>query len=1074
MFNLSERSLIDRVDRYETFHRGQQYYLFGKVKDVKTNSNKDHFQSSVEGSKIYTVSVSFDKNGDIEKTKCDCIAYTKYPGDCKHVIALLSFLKVYQENLRKSLLRNEEIKNIIYSYGDSSRLDKIKLNVEYTYEHNPKRTEKGSYLKLRIGEDRLYSVRSTSFFFKALTNHENLEFGKNFTFNPNIHIFKEEDQEIFEFFKILHENFLENDIGITGRSHKSVFSGRRIYLTDSTLKRFFSMMKNRSFNANILGEDYGEINIINDRLYLNMEVLEDNKDLIVKLKSANKILPLTEDGQYVFTDGNIIKVASEQRSKIMPLYSQALINGEELIKIQEVHKEMFISNVLTTVKDEVELKINKELEDSIYSPGLKVEVYFDKVDYSIQGKIHFRYGDIKINPFSSKENISIDDNRILLRERQKENLILSILEDGDFKVLDGGIYLDDDESILELVINIIPRLQEHSEVYYSELFKSIKIRDTSKFSGGVKIDNKLDLLAFDFNIDGVDISELDLLFDSIREKKKFHRLKDGSFLPLENENLVNIVNLIERFGITENVNDGIIYGPKYLSMYLDTYLRDRNLDFIEKNINFNKLVEDVNNPVEIEYELPKGITGSLRDYQVFGFKWLKTLADYGFGGILADDMGLGKTLQMITLLLSENEEKGSMPSLIVAPTSLVFNWEEEVNKFAPSLKLLLIHGSKDERIELLKDIDNYDLIITSYPLLRRDVELYKDFNFRYCILDEAQHIKNSNSLNAKSVKSIKAKNRFALTGTPMENSVMELWSIFDFLMPGYLYSNKVFTERFEKPIFKDQDLDKLKDLNKHIKPFILRRVKKEVLKELPEKIEQKIVVEMNLEQKKIYLAYLKNLRDELSMEFKTNGFNRSHIKILAALTRLRQLCCHPNLFIQDYTGGSGKLDSFEEIVEDAIEGGHRILVFSQFKSMLDIIEDRLNEKGIPHMYLNGSTEMELRGEMVNNFNNGEGDIFLISLKAGGTGLNLTGADMVIHYDPWWNPAVEDQATDRAYRIGQENTVQVIKLITKGTIEEKIFKMQEKKREMIDMVIQEGETLISKLSEEEILSLFKVE
>ena len=974
--------------------------------------------------------------------------------------------------MNKLLIRNEEIKNIIYSYGDNTRVDKIRLNVEYTYEFNPKRIEEGSYLKLRIGEEKLYAVRSTNFFFKALAEQEKLEFGKNFTFNPDIHIFKEEDKEIIEFFKILHENFIENSLGTTGRKTKSIFSGTRIYLTDSTLKRFFSMMGNRRFDVNISGDEYLKINIIDDVLPLDMNVLRNNKDLLVKLGTANKTIPLTQDAEYVFTNGNIVRVEESQRFNIMPLYNRALINGEETIKIQEEHKEIFISNVLTTVKDKVNLEIDKALEDSIYSPGLKVEVYFDKIVDSIQGKIYFIYGDIRINPFSSKDNI-IDHNKILLRDRQKENRVLGILEDGDFKVLDGGIYLDDDDSILELVMNIIPRLQEHGEIYYSELFKNIRIRDTSKFSGGVRIDNKLDLLTFDFNIDGVDTSELDLLFDSIREKKRFHRLKDGSFLPLENDDLIDVVNLIERFGIKDTADNGIIYGPKYLSMYLDTYLEDKNLNFIEKNIDFKRLVQDINSPEEISYELPSGIQGNLRDYQKIGFKWLKALSSYGFGGILADDMGLGKTLQMITLLLSEKEEKGTMPSLIVAPTSLVFNWEEEISKFAPGLNLLLIHGSKDERAELLGSVDKYDLIITSYPLLRRDVVLYEDLNFRYCILDEAQHIKNPNSLNAKSVKSIKAKNRFALTGTPMENSIMELWSIFDFLMPGYLQSNKVFTERFEKPIFKDQDIGKLKDLNKHIKPFILRRVKKEVLKELPEKIEQKILVDMTVEQKQLYLAYLKNLNDELSVEFDTKGFNRSHIKILAALTRLRQLCCHPSLFIEDYEGASGKLDSFEEIIQDAIEGGHRILVFSQFKSMLDIIENRLKEKGISHMYLHGSTEMKLRGEMVNNFNNGEGDIFLISLKAGGTGLNLTGADMVIHYDPWWNPAVEDQATDRAYRIGQENTVQVIKLITKGTIEEKIFRIQEKKKEMIEMVIQEGETLISKLSEEEILSLFEI-
>ena len=447
---------------------------------------------------------------------------------------------------------------------------------------------------------------------------------------------------------------------------------------------------------------------------------------------------------------------------------------------------------------------------------------------------------------------------------------------------------------------------------------------------------------------------------------------------------------------------------------------------------------------------------------------MKTLSNYGFGGILADEMGLGKTIQMIAFLLSEKKEKGQEPSLVIVPTSLVYNWEDEVKRFAPSLKTLVVVGTKEERNNLIDDVEDYDLVITSYPLVRKDVEEYRAFTFRHCILDEAQHIKNHGSLNAKSVKNINAKKYFALTGTPMENSLSELWSIFDFLMPGYLLSHGKFSEKFEKPIARDHDNAKLKDLNNHIKPFILRRLKKEVLKELPDKIEQKIVVEMTTEQKKLYLAYLQAIKGELDDEISTKGYNKSHIMILAGLTRLRQLCCHPSVFVEGYKGGSGKLDSLEEIVSEAIEGGHRILIFSQFTTMLGRIRELLESKKIHCLYLDGSTPVLERGELVRDFNRGVGDVFLISLKAGGTGLNLTSADMVIHFDPWWNPAVEDQATDRAHRIGQENTVQVIKLITKGTIEEKIFQLQEKKKEMIDKVITEGETLISKLSEDEIM------
>ena len=1073
MFNLKDEILMDRVEGYQTYYKGREYFLGGRVKEVKTNPTNDYFQSSVYGSSIYTSSVNFNSMGNISTTKCTCKAYEKYYGDCKHIVALLLFLRDFQENKRRMELREQEIIDMISSYGETTKEIKIPLNIEYNYEFNPRTMPGGSYLSLRIGEERLYSVRSATQFFDAYNSSEELKFGKNFSYTPNSHFFQAVDKKILDFLNILHENYTENNYRAAARTSKGIFSAKRIYLTNSSLKQFFNLMKDRSFNVNISNIDYGPVEIVEEELVLNMGIVAKNSDLMVSMKAAGEIIALTPDGQYIFTNGSIIKVPSAQRNKILPLYNEILVKGKGQIKVSENYKEKFISDVLTSVRNVVNLDLDKDVEDSIYNPDLKVEVYFDKDEESIQGKIYFIYGDIKINPFSSKDKVLTDSKKILLRNREHENRVLNILEEGDFKVQDGGIYLDDDENIFQLVTDVIPRLQEYGEIYYSDLFKSIKIRDSANFTGGVKINNDLDLLEFDFNIEGIDPYEIDQLFNSIREKKKFYRLKDGSFLPLENEDLENVADLIEKLGLDNNMHNGIIQGSKHITMYLDRYLEDKSLDFIKKNVDFKKLVKDIKNPEDIDYEIPDEIKGTLRDYQKFGFKWLKTLAKYGFGGILADDMGLGKTLQVLAFLLSEKKEKGMIPNLIVVPTSLVFNWEEEVSKFAPDLKILLIHGNKAERIELLKNVDQYDLIVTSYPLLRRDVELYQKFIFRYCIIDEAQHIKNASSLNAKSVKSITAKNYFALTGTPMENSVMELWSIFDFLMPGYLLSNKKFIDKYERPIFRDGDMDRLKDLNKHIKPFILRRIKKEVLQELPDKIEQKIIVEMTKEQKKLYLAYIKALKDDLEIEIKDKGFNRSHIKILAALTRLRQICCHPELFVEDYTGGSGKLESFEEIIQDAIEGGHRILVFSQFRTMLDIIKERFDGKGIQHMYLNGSTPMERRGEMVKDFNNGEGDVFLISLKAGGTGLNLTGADMVIHFDPWWNPAVEDQATDRAYRIGQENTVQVMRLITKGTIEEKIFKLQEKKREMIDMVIKEGETLISKLSEEEMLSLFDV-
>lgn len=1070
MYKINNDILADRVYDPKVYLRGKEYFSNNKVKNVKANASYDYFEGTVQGSSDYNATVDFNDRGSIKSTNCNCMAFEKYVGDCKHIIALLYFIKEFQDKRDLKRSREEDLINMISYYEQTDEVMKRYLNIEYNLEFNPGNLYEsfnGAYLSLRIGEERLYSVRNPSLIFEHLDSGKELRLGQQFTLVPQIHRFKEEDKEIMNFIKILYENFSNHE----NSNIKGIFSNKRIHLTPATLKRFFELIKDKKFNTSIGRIDYGEVDIIREDLPFNMNIMSDDEGLLVSLNSDKELVLLTPDAHYIFSNNRIYEISEEYRKKILPLYKEIILKGNGQIKVARKYKELFISDVLPNIKNTINLKIDEKVEDTIYRENLKTEIYFDKIDDSILGRIEFIYGSIIINPFSSKRDISKDSKKILIRDKEKEGYILSILEEGEFKVLDGGIYLDNDEEIFNLVSNIIPFLQRYSEIYYSESFSDISIRSSSYFSGGVKINRDLDLLEFDFNIDGINTSELNNIFKSIREKKKFYRLKDGSFLPLDNNELNNMMELVDNFGI--DINGDKIQAPKYMTMYLDKYLQDKKLDFIKQNDNFKKLVTDINDPEDIEYEIPEEVEGVLRDYQRFGFKWLKTMATYGFGGILADDMGLGKTLQVIAFLLSEKKEKGPHPSLIIVPTSLVFNWDEEITKFAPSLKTILVHGNKTGRAELIKGIKDYDVVVTSYPLIRNDIELYKDTLFRYCILDEAQHIKNSNSLNAKSVKAIRAGNYFALTGTPMENSVVELWSIFDFLMPGYLLSSRKFIERYEKPIFKDQNMERLNDLNKHIRPFILRRLKKEVLKELPEKIEQKMAVEMTIGQKKVYLAYIKSLKEELEQEINHKGFNRSHFKILTALTRLRQICCDPGLFIEDYTGGSGKVESFEELIDDAILGGHRILVFSQFTSMLDKIKKRLEEKDIDHMYLNGSTPMESRGNMVKEFNQGYGDIFLISLKAGGSGLNLTGADMVIHFDPWWNPAVEDQATDRAYRIGQENTVQVIKLITKGTIEEKIFKLQGRKKEMIDMVIQEGQTLISKLSEEEILSLFEM-
>jgi len=439
-------------------------------------------------------------------------------------------------------------------------------------------------------------------------------------------------------------------------------------------------------------------------------------------------------------------------------------------------------------------------------------------------------------------------------------------------------------------------------------------------------------------------------------------------------------------------------------------------------------------------------------------------------------MGLGKTVQMLSIIagyVEENEDRRT--SIVICPSSLTLNWQNEAQKFTNKLKTLVIRGTAIERKKQINNANQYDLIITSYDLLKRDIEVYKEnkYKFRFAIADEAQYLKNSNTQNAKAVKEILADTRYALTGTPIENSLAELWSIFDYIMPGYLFRYKKFKAEYEIPIVKDNDQKAMKKLKMLIEPFVLRRTKKQVLTELPEKTITVLNNHMKEEQEKIYLNYLAQAKQDVAETINIRGFEKSHMQVLAALTRLRQICCHPSLFIKDYKEGSSKLEQCIEIVKDATEAGHKILLFSGYTSMFELIEQELKRNNINYFKLTGSTKVDERIRMVDEFNaNSEIKVFLISLKAGGTGLNLTGADMVIHYDPWWNASAENQATDRAYRIGQKNNVQVYKLITKNSIEEKIYELQQKKSQLIDNMLDTKTSFISKLSKDDIMKLFE--
>lgn len=556
------------------------------------------------------------------------------------------------------------------------------------------------------------------------------------------------------------------------------------------------------------------------------------------------------------------------------------------------------------------------------------------------------------------------------------------------------------------------------------------------------------------DIDGVDSNEYRDIFSSYKNNNRLYRMKNGAYLDLKDKDIEQAFKLIDILNIYNDFDNMKI--PNNKAIYLEKLIEDEDLSFVNGSKYVSNVIKKFDKVKSKNYEIPKDLNATLRDYQVSGFEFFKTLSDYQFGGILADEMGLGKTIQTIAFLLSNKDKK----SIVITPTALIYNWKNELEKFAPTLKVGLLHAAKSEREKILDNIDNYDVILTTYTTYKNDIDKYKNINFDYCIIDEAQNIKNPDAIITKAIKNVNAKVKFALTGTPIENNLMELWSIFDFIMPGYLYNKSKFKSIF---VNNDKNIIELKNL---IKPFILRRTKKEVITELPDKIEQKIIIDLEKEHKRAYKGYV-NL---ITRKIKEN--NQDNITVFSYLTKLRQLCLSPELMVKNYQGRNSKLDVLINIINDSSD--EKILVFSQFTKVLEVIGKRLNEENISYSYLDGKTSAKDRVKLVEEFNTNNNKVFLISLKAGGTGLNLTSANIVVHFDPWWNPAVEDQASDRAHRIGQKNVVNVIKLIAKGTAEERVINLQETKKELIEDVINgnlDNSSTLKNLSKDDIIDLF---
>ena len=997
----------------------------------------------------YDVSIVIEDNKEIVKTICDCKQYRNFQS-CKHIGAV--FVNYYETLFKGSIINVHKITEDILNkfIPNEDTLIKKELQVELVINV----TEKESYyyyygntftdfnIKIMIGEDKLYTLGNHATAFKVAYENQEGEvyFGKNFTYIPEKYYLSSNSKTIIESYLDVCE----------GSYNRNIFA--------KDFKTFLNKIKNTNFIIN----NY-KIEGIKEGFPISSNLIKNNDSYELDFDLENIEVLIKNDYEYILYKGNLYHLRKLEQELIDELMENKL---DKLI-ISKEKVDTFTKGLLKIVRKN--LKIDASVNDITLPKEISTKLYFDLRSSYILVDALFKYDEKEVNYF--------DKSNTILRDIDYETKVINDILKYGFEIDNNKIILKDIEKEVEFLENGLENLATKYEIFTTEKFKGINIKKKTSVSSmfGIGQDN---ILSYTFSLGDINSNELVNIFEEIKNKKKYYRLKNGDILNLEDESLKELSNLKDDLELSDAeiiAGHGAIL--KYRAIYLDS-LKNTKYNIIKTDNLFDNFIDKFYKFKDINLTLSKDELKVLRDYQVTGVKWLYTLAKTGFGGILADEMGLGKTIQVIYYIKQMLKDNENNKFLIVVPTSLAYNWDHEFDSFGSNIKRKICVGNKDKRTKILSDLNDTNVIITTYGLLREDEELYNNLNFNTMVIDEAQNIKNNMAGITKVVKKINAETKFALTGTPLENSILELWSIFDFIMPGYLASLTKFQSKYKIKDFDEDSEILIKGLSKQINPFILRRKKQDVVKELPDKLINDIYIELKDEQKKLYVAELERVKEEMEKIIETEGMNKARFLILQLLTKLRQICIDPSIVYDNYNDGSNKLEQLESIVNEYIKNNHKILIFSSFKTALNIVKEKLNKAKIKTYMIDGSVPAKDRIEMVDNFNNNDDvKVFLIMLKSGGTGLNLATADVVIHLDLWWNPQAENQATDRAHRIGQKNTVEVIHLITKGTIEEKILELQNKKRILSDKLI-DGEirdkNILSELTKEDIKNLLSYE
>lgn len=1043
-----------------------------------------------DGDSLYKVSL-YVKGSQVRDYSCSCVNGNSYRGMCAHAkLVWEQWKKEQEQNSGRPVSTAQEIRTMIREYTNREVAQIIQDAEETEIRLVPRLILKNgsASLEFKLGRDRFYVMKDLMAFAEAVRTGASVSYGKQLTFHHSLNAFAEEDRELCALLLELVQVYQEHFEQFRKSSFVTMQGLRTLNLNRANRDRFFQLMEGRDLEVEFSDGTRSTVKVKQECMRLPVQICRAGRDGISVSVDQELFGIPGERGWYVGNDTSLMCL-DEMESRELGVFLEQVLKDKKshTLDIQDRDIPLFYERVLQKILPYAELTVNDVDLESYRPKELKAQFSFDSTGPDeITMKPLLSYGDFSFSPLN-------DDKvpRIICRDVPGEFRISQVItkyfqyRDGESEYL---VIRNDEEALYRLLSEGMDEFMTLGQVLVSDAARKIRVLPSPQVKVGVQAAGRW--LELSVDADGMSQDELLDILSGYDPKKKYYRLRSGEFLNVDENGVMTVARMTDSLGIGRNeLLSGTVKVPMYRALYLDSVLKEGNgITFYRDNL-FRAVVRGMKSVEDSDYAVPDSLQQVLRGYQKNGYRWLKTLDVNGFGGILADDMGLGKTIQVIALLQAEAEEHPESQSLIVCPASLVYNWENELKRFAPALTVQTVAGTAPEREEILciaaqtgteapeagaqefpaAAIRHPQILITSYDLLKRDIAFYEPFQFRFQVIDEAQYIKNPLTQSAKSVKMIQSQTRFALTGTPIENRLSELWSIFDYLMPGFLFSYAQFRRQFETPIAKDADPYALKNLRRLSGPFVLRRLKKDVLKDLPDKLETVVYSMAGEEQKQLYTAHALALKEELQqMSGPASGEER--LQVLAELTKLRQICCDPSLCFDRYKGGSAKLDTCMELIQGGIVGGHKILLFSQFTSMLELIEKRLKKEEIAYHKLTGATPKEERIRMAGAFQTDDTKVFLISLKAGGTGLNLTAADVVIHYDPWWNVAAQNQATDRAHRIGQEKQVSVFKLIMKDTVEENILNLQEQKRDLADQIISGEQVSIGSLSKEELLKI----